>query len=310
MIALFEKIVRSSMRSWRERLTNKAAFLAPALLLAGCSDEPSEPAPDPSPLVYQISNSDGDVEGWMLGTIHALPDGVEWRTQTINRVIHDADLLIVEIAKLDDPDTHARIYADLAYSTDLPNLALRLPPSQRPALKDLIERSGLPFDQLATIETWAAALALAQVGGDSDPENGVDRAVIQDFDGREVQEFEGILKQMSVFDSLPEREQRDLLSAVVEDSDEMLESMQGLRNAWLTGDLAVLEDITNTGLMADKELRDALLVDRNREWMDRLTAALLDTDKPLVAVGAAHLIGPDSLKVLLEQRGYTVTRLH
>ena len=51
-------------------------LLAPvlALALAGCSDAPGEEAagPPPNPLLYEIASADGAVEGWMLGTIHAL----------------------------------------------------------------------------------------------------------------------------------------------------------------------------------------------------------------------------------------------
>ena len=36
---------------------------------------------------------------------------------------------------------------------------------------------------------------------------------------------------------------------------------------------------------------------------------LKQTPRPLVGVGAAHLVGPDGLAALLEQRGYTVRRL-
>ena len=61
--------------------------------------------------------------------------------------------------------------------------------------------------------------------------------------------------------------------------------------------------------MADPELRDALLVRRNQTWMPALLTALAAPDKPLVAVGTAHLVGPDGLVAMLDQNGYTLTRL-
>jgi hypothetical protein len=56
-------------------------------------------------------------------------------------------------------------------------------------------------------------------------------------------------------------------------------------------------------------LRDALLVGRNQAWMPALLTAIAKSDKPLVAVGTAHLVGPDGLVAMLEQNGYTLTRL-
>ncbi|MEM8725231.1 MAG: TraB/GumN family protein, partial [Pseudomonadota bacterium] len=254
----------SGHRIWRRLGTLALAALAP-IALSGCFQEP-EPDPDTSPPLYEITNSQGAVEGWMLGTIHALPDGVAWRTKAIDRVIDDADLLVVEIADLHDRQAIADIYAELAISPDLPPLPQRLPPSQRPALSSMIERAGLKPAQLTTTETWAAALALAQVDAQGDPKNGVDRIVIEEFDGRDVIEFEGAVAQLTIFDSLPEDDQRDLLSGVVEEWQLVKEDPGRLRDAWLKGDTATLEQVTTAGIMADVELRDALLVKRNRAW--------------------------------------------
>ncbi len=281
-----------------------------ALALAGCFSEPAEPEPDTNPLVYEIANGDGEIEGWMLGTIHALPDGVGWRTDTIERVIDEADLLIVEVADLEDNQAIADVVAELSISNDLPSLPLRVPPSQRPALLDMIERSPLTVDQLANTETWAAALALARVDAQGDPKNGVDRIVIREFDGREVIEFEGVVAQLTIFDSLAESDQRDLLSGVLEESQAARENPGRLRKAWLKGDVATLEEATTTGIMADNELRDALLVGRNRRWTGKLAGVLRAEEKPLVAVGAAHLVGPDSVPAMLAERGYTVTPIN
>lgn len=289
----------------------RAGVLALAILaLAGCFSEPPAPEPGTNPLVYEIANGEGEVEGWMLGTIHALPDDVAWRTDAIERVIDDADLLIVEVADLDNSRAIADVVAELSISSNLPALPLRVPPSQRPALLDMIERSPVTLDQLANTETWAAALALAQVDAQGDPKNGVDRIVIQEFDDREVLEFEGVVAQLTIFDSLAESDQRDLLSGVLEESQAARENPGRLRKAWLNGDIGTLEQATTTGIMADAELREALLVGRNRRWTGKLAGLLRAEEKPLVAVGAAHLVGPDSVPAMLTERGYTVTPIN
>jgi len=286
----------------------RSGVLAVAILaLAGCNSEPREPDPGTNPLLYEIANGSGEVEGWMLGTIHALPNDVAWRTHAIDRVIDDADLLIVEVANLDDSQAIASVVAELSISSDLPALPLRVPPSQRPALLDMIERSPVTVDQLANTETWAAALALAQVDAQGDPENGVDRIVIREFDNREVLELEGAVAQLTIFDNLAEDDQRDLLTGVLEESQLARDNPGRLRKAWLKGDVATLEQATTTGIMADSELREALLIGRNRRWTGKLAGLLQAQEKPLVAVGAAHLVGPDSVPAMLTERGYTVT---
>jgi len=286
----------------------RAGVLALAVLaLAGCFAEPREPDLDTNPPLYEIANSQGEIEGWMLGTIHALPNDVAWRTDAIERVINDADLLIVEVANLEDGQAIADVVAGLANSSNLPALPLRVPPSQRPALLEMIERSSVTVDQLANTETWAAALALAQIDAPGDPRNGVDRVVIREFDGREVLELEGVVAQLTIFDSLPEDDQRELLSGVLEESRSVRDNPNRLSQAWLKGDIATIERATNTGIMADSELREALLVGRNRRWTGKLAGLLRAEGKPLVAVGAAHLVGRDSVPAMLAERGYTVT---
>ena len=47
-----------------------------ALLLAACDTQQDAAKEDgPFPALWEIADSEGTVEGWMFGTIHALPDG-------------------------------------------------------------------------------------------------------------------------------------------------------------------------------------------------------------------------------------------
>jgi hypothetical protein len=294
-----------------------SAWLAPILIpiltlaLAGCSDAPGEgqDSGPPSPLFYEIASADGAVEGWMVGTIHALPDGTLWRTPEITAATEDADLLMVEIAELGGKSTLPSLFAQLATTPGQPPLDRRIPPDLAPALDDLLDRGGLDPAQFASIETWAAALTLAQVPAEGDPANGVDRALIADFAGRPVREFEGARVQLSIFDRLPEDDQRALLAAVVRDAGDASAQAAKLRRAWRSGDAATIEEASHTGILADPDLRTALLTARNRQWVAKLVPLLKGEARPLIAVGAAHLVGPEGLASLLQAQGYRVRRL-
>lgn len=290
-----------------------SALLAPILILAlaGCQDTPGEErgSGPPNPLFYEIASADGAVEGWMVGTIHALPIGTSWRTPEISAAIDKADLLIVEITNLDDKTALPQIFAQLATTPGQPPLDRRLPAELRGSLDNLLDRGGLDPGQFASVETWAAALTLAQVTAEGDPANGVDRALIADFNGRPVREFEGARAQLSIFDRLPEADQRALLAAVVRDADKAAAQGAKLRHAWRTGDAATIEAASQTGILADPGVREALLTARNRAWIAKLLPQLEAGPRPLVAVGAAHLVGPEGLVSLLAAQGYRLRRL-
>lgn len=291
-----------------------AGIIAPLLLLlaAGCSDVPGEPAEGaapPAPLLYEIASADGSVEGWMVGTIHALPAFARWRTPAIEEASNRADLLVVEIAALDDDAALARTFASLSRSPGLPPLAERLPPDLRPALAALMERGGFDAAQFAGTETWAAALTLARIDAVGDPANGVDRALITDFAGRRVRELEGGPAQLAIFDRLPEAQQRAMLAAVVRDSAATAKDPERLQRAWLAGDAKTIEASTREGVLADPAVREALLMARNRRWAAALGPLLAEAPRPLIAVGTAHLVGPEGLAALLEAQGYRVRRL-
>ncbi|MCL9999935.1 MAG: TraB/GumN family protein [Erythrobacter sp.] len=291
-----------------------AGIIAPLLLLlaAGCSNASDSPAADaapPAPLFYEIASADGSVEGWMVGTIHALPAFVPWRTPAIDTAVTNADLLVVEIAALGDGTTIARTFAGLATSPGLPPLEDRLPPDLRPRLAALLARGNFAAGEFAATETWAAALTLARIDATGDPAHGVDRALIAEFKGRRVRELEGARAQLAIFDRLPEAQQRAMLAAVVKDSAAVARDPERLQRAWLAGDAAIIEAATREGVLADPAVREALLTARNRRWAAALGSLLAEAPRPLIAVGTAHLVGREGLAALLEARGYRIRRI-
>ncbi|MEO1221531.1 MAG: TraB/GumN family protein [Pseudomonadota bacterium] len=292
-----------------------AAALVLGLLLAlsACSSEKEanevKPYPPPDPLFYELANADGEVEGWLLGTIHALPEGVSWRTPEIDRAVDEADLLVVEVATLGETERLRQIFADLSRSSGLPDLGDRVSSQIRPDLEAMVDRSNISRAHLRSAEDWAAAIMLSQVDAPGEPEHGVDRALIEVFDGRRVFGLETAQEQLGIFDKLAADDQRELLEGTVAEWKASRDNPERLMRAWLVGNIEALEEATSTGIMADPELRHALLVRRNKDWMTQLTPMLSEEERPLIAVGAAHLVGPDGMVTMLQAKGYTLRRI-
>lgn len=285
-----------------------------AFLLASCGSDASEPSAAASaegfPAFYEIAGRDGELEGWLFGTVHALPPDVEWRSRRLDTVIDEADLLLVEVADLSDREGMALIFRSMAFD-DVPasSIHARIAPVARADLDMLLAEGEIPTGHLNAMESWAAALTLAQLASTGDPQYGADRALISEFAGRRVVEFEGVRGQLSLFDSLPETEQVDLLEVVIAEASGRKDRAAEMTVAWKTGNIPALEKSSGEGLLGDPELRAALLTSRNEAWMSRLLPLLERNERPLIAVGAAHLLGQEGLPTLLAREGYTVRRV-
>lgn len=277
--------------------------LAGALWLASCG-APEREWPEPSPALWELSGPNGE-HGWLFGTIHALPDGVEWRTGAVDEAVAASDLLVVEVAELGDGERAAATFEQRATTKGLAPLSRRVAAEERPALAALMERAGRDERDFADTESWAAGLLLASAVREGDPANGVDRALLAE--DKPVVGLESFAAQYDRFDRLPQADQADLLAGIAREA-ERGHADAGIE-AWLTGDLATLEREALGGILAHPRLREALLDSRNREWAERIEALLRDGRAPLVAVGAAHMLGDGGLPALLAARGYTVTRL-
>lgn len=274
--------------------------LAFALLLAGCSAA-AEDWPDPSPALWHVIAPTGE-EGWLFGTVHALPAGAEWRTAALSAALDQSDLLMVEIA--DSGAGGGALFAQMSQTPGQPPLSTRVAPEDRAELAALLERTGQSEADFASVETWAAALMLDN-GAGGDPANGVDRALIAD--AASVRALETRAGQLRMFDGLPPADQSALLTSAIDEAS-AADPQRAIR-AWLVGDMEALGAMAREGLLADPSLRETLLTARNAAWLNPIMTAIERGERPLVAVGAVHMADTDGLPALLAARGYTVHRV-
>lgn len=287
-------------------MSNKLlAVLLSLLLMAGCArPEPVRPA------LWQVDGPKGE-RAWLFGTIHALPRPVAWKSDKVGKAMQGANVLVLEVAAILDDSKTAEAFTRLAQSPNLPPLAARVPEDLRDELAYELGQSGYRRGEFDHYETWAAMLAIQQAisaRGDAESGNGIDRAVVRDWNGR-VDELEGAQAQLRIFDTLPETQQQALLAATLRGSARARDKSRRLQEAWATGDVAAIDKALQNDFAGQPALRTALLTRRNEAWAAKLDQAMRAGARPFVAVGAGHLAGTDSLPAMLALRGYTVTRL-
>jgi hypothetical protein len=282
------------------------ALLAALSLASACSRAPEQPPP--SPALWKVSGAHGE-HGYLFGTIHALPNGIRWHTKKVDAAFAASTTLAVEAKGIDSAEQMTAIFERLATTKGMPPLGSRVPPDERELVENALAGQRLTDRDFASVETWAAALTLANAYQLGKSANGVDRALLRSAKGKRVVEFEGVEPQLHIFDALPEAAQADLLVAVAKDAAAGREKQRKQLDEWLTGDVAALADEAGDPLLSDPELRQALLVARTANWAGQTDRLLKQGGTLFVAVGAAHVIGPDGLAALLARRGYTVTRI-
>lgn len=240
--------------------------------------------------------SDGDTTIWLMGSIHLLPPRIDWRTDAVDRAM-DADTLVLET----DP-TATGDFDAIAKAPGLLPLAKRVAADRQDALARAIERTGQPGDAFDGYKDWAAAVMLATgdaLNSRATAKNGIDAQLWKAFAKRRRVALEQPGDQLRALDMLPPQLQARMLDETLDGAD-----YDTTYEGWATGDLAAIDTVGPS-----KELRPFLVTAANRRWADWIAARMATKGKVLVAVGAGHLAGKDSIPELLKAKGLTVERV-
>ena len=266
-----------------------------------------------APAMWSVSDADTTV--YLFGTIHLLPADYKWRTPKFDRAIAGSNELVVEtIIDEKNPTELMAVMARLAVSPGLPPISERVPPAKRALLADAIRKSGIPQAAFDRLETWAAAfLLLANQFKELElkGEEGVEVVLRGSFaaQGKPIGQLETNAEQLGFFDALSEASQRMLLEGAIESSPETRKEFQAMLASWARGDVAAIARSFNSDLSASPELMNALIKRRNANWSKWIERRMAQPGSVMIAVGAGHLAGKDSVIELLKRDGYRVRRV-
>ncbi len=284
-----------------------------AIAATACAAAPAAEPKAASPALWKVADEDTTI--YLFGTIHLLPKDTKWRSPEFDRAAAGSDTLVVEtvIDEKNPAATMGEVFK-LAISPGLPPLLDRVPADKRDALATMVAKSGIPAQAFDKIETWAAAFMLLGVHFQSlglDSGSGVESVLKKQFEegGKTVGQLETNAEQLGYFDRLSEEAQRKFLLSVVENPSDMKEQFGGMLDAWARGDVKAIGESFNRDLADAVELKEALLVKRNANWANWVKGRLDRPGTVLVAVGAGHLAGEESVQAMLESKGVRVTRV-
>jgi uncharacterized protein YbaP (TraB family) len=207
-----------------------------------------------------------------------------------------------------------------------PSLMDRVKPENRRPLKQLAESMGFPHEAMSLLPTWLVPFTFYFGGAEEEAKSsvqyGVETILEAEFKklGKPVGSIEDSTAVMNAMNELPEKYQLIMLDRMLDEVRENESKLSASEDQKFVDAAVPTENFWAQGLYEKMEeglTREALgygvykvlLKDRNSAWTSWLINRLDQPGKILVAVGAGHLSGRDSLQTMLSAKGFEVERV-
>lgn len=251
---------------------------------------------------------------YLLGSIHALSRDDFPLNPAYEKAYDDADKIVLEVNLSEGNITRLMtLTTKLGTFEDDRTLKDVLGQDKFQELNELGLRHGFSLAAMNNLEPWLVGLTAAQIllqSSDLSPELGVDKHFENKAiaDSKPVGQLETIEDQLRLFDEMDMDLQILFLETSLREFKQGKEVIDQMVTAWREGDTQTLANILNDEIRIHKKIAERLLVDRNKKWADQIETYFGSDKDILIIVGAGHLVGPDSLVKILEDRGYDFTR--
>ncbi len=297
----------------------KAAILALATLTACSEEKPAPPVPPiadvpPRPAIWKVADADTTV--YLFGTVHVLPPTLTWHSPAVDKALDEAKAVYFETDTEGDPMMFREIVERLGKYSPSERLSDRLSLEDLELLKGALAKLDMPLIAIESMRPWFAGVVISEAvvrKAGYDVSSGVESVLrpAATKAGKEIRFLETVEEQMTSFSTLPENVQIRFLTGGLAEIDTATQELDALVNAWKAGDVdALTRLLIDDDLAIIPELYDALLKHRNANWAPEIDTLLKsETGTFLVAVGAAHLIGRDSVIEMLKPLGHPAERV-
>ena len=291
----------------RSRRARTAPLCAAVLWLVSLTPVFADSAFDQG-ILWQVDNGFSQ-PSFVFGTMHVEDPRVTQLPSPVQQAFDQSDSLTTEI--LLELDQLMRVGPELIL-TDGSTLRSLIGEQLFDEVTRALKERGMIPEMVMLLKPWAVAMLLSQ----PKPQSGMflDRTLYNSAQkkGKPVHALETIDEQLAVFKSMRLEDQIALLRETLEQLNVIPETIERLTQAYLDRNLRALDQIAEEQFAqssVEDVLRQKLVVDRNIKMVDRMEARI-EEGGSFIAIGALHLPGNEGVLQLLQQRGYTLTRVY
>jgi uncharacterized protein YbaP (TraB family) len=265
--------------------------------------------------------SDGDSKVWLFGSMHALPKNAPaWRTPLFDNTLTSAEQVYFEtdVGPIGIAAVTIKTVVAAFKAASEPWLD-RLTDDQYDILSDALDPLGIDIEDAGRMPIWVVAMQIAQTAMSTEDKaladgldffKGVDGPLQWDLPLERKGFFETPGQQFELLAGGTTDEQIEQLFLTIDEATAATEEKLGpLVTAWQAGDVDTIARQMTGETEVQRKAMEALLNNRNANWLPTIRQMLADNHQNLIVVGAGHLTGSGSVIDLLQKDGYTVTRI-
>lgn len=261
-------------------------------------------------LLWRVTGNGLEKPSYLFGTMHMLCKQDAGLSDNFKRAIANADKVYFEL-DMDNLFDMLGAMNKMKMKNDT-TLADLLNKEQYEKVKAYFDAKNviLPFSMLEQYKPFVASSMLMEAAVPCEEQVAMEQVIMAEAqkNKKKIEGLETTTYQMSIFDSIPYKEQAEMLLKMVEDegkSNNADKEFEKMMNAYRQQDLKKLAEMINSEEQGMVKYQDLLLNNRNKNWIKKLKIAMKGNSL-VVAVGAGHLPGEQGVIKLLQKEGYTV----
>lgn len=258
-----------------------------------------------SSLLWEIKGKKVVSPSYIMGTMHLIPKERFLFPDHLENKVRESELLVMEIGGVAEEKVNIVQYMML----DTGNVFNFFSERQLDSLFEYTEAElGYSEEQMRLMFSIMKPLVIMQLftskGFGETPESyELTFERIAKADSIPIEGLETVEDQVAIFDKIPVQDQVEMLmSTVRQDTLEAREMQSQLISIFLSQNIDSIYQYTQ-GDREKSDFEQDLLVNRNENWIP-VIKKLIKRKRCFIAVGAAHLGGPEGVIQLLREEGY------
>lgn len=269
-------------------------------------------APTEKTLLWKVSGKELTKPSYVFGTIHMIGKEDYFLTEPTQTAFDQMEKVVFEInmEEMNDPTVLLSLLtqAMMGGGTTLKDL---LSDADYTLVSNHFTKIGLPMMMLERVKPMFLSMMTA---GDLSGE-GLQSGEIKSYEmelmemaqkqKKEMDGLETLAFQLSVFDSIPYKEQATMLVDAIKGGDEGAATFEKMVQLYKDQDIIAMQQMFEEEAESASNFHAILLTNRNQNWIPIMETMMLEKSV-FFAVGAGHLGGEDGVVALMRKAGYKV----